>query len=323
MTGAVVYTLGQLTDDTFRQLRGTTRERVNILSANIDAPAALTQETIYLTGDVNGVTVASLLVIGTETMYVLNTNTVAQSALVIRGFDDTVPVAATSGSLVSIDPPWTRSMVQSRIKDELRSWPPQVFQVASVSIPIVQQQRGYDLGVITSQIIHILMVTAPQPPYIGSPGYWQIGGSVDTEQANPSLEFTYDANANPVEFPSGRSITLVGTSLPTVNNNLHVVYAAPFNVDDSWSDATDMIANVGMDPRNLDIPTLGASARLLRMVSVRRAMLNVEGTSRADQDVTMQAILQAAQQFELTTQARLGDAQMQLFSDWPIRSSNY
>lgn len=318
---APVYTLGQLTDDTFAQLRGTTRDRVNILSASIDAVDALSVDTISLTGDVNGVTVASLLVIGDETMYVQNVNTVTFQALVIRGFDDTVPQAQAAGTLVTIDPPWTRGMVQARLRDEIRSWPPQVFRVAAIDVPIVQLQRGYDLGDIPTEIIRILAVTAPQPPYVGSPGYWLTPGDTNTSLADPSFSFIYNANANTSEFPSGKSITLTSAWTPNVTNSLHVVYATPFDVDSSWSDETDMVSDVGIDSRNLDTPTLGAAARLLRMVSVRRAMLNVEGQSREDQDVTMQAILQAAEQFKADTMTRLGDYQLQLFSDWPIRSS--
>jgi hypothetical protein len=318
---APVYTLGQLTDDTFAQLRGTTRDLVNILAAPIDAPANLTQETISLTSNVDGVTIASLLVIGDETMYVLNVNSTTNEVLVLRGFDDTTPAAQSAGVLVTIDPPWTRGMVQARLRDEIRSWPPQVFQVAAIDVPIVQLQRGYDLGEIPTEIIRILAVTAPQPPYIGSPGYWLTPGDANTSLADPSFSFIYNPNANVSEFPSGKSITLTSPMTPNVTNNLHIVYATPFDVDGSWNDQTDMVGDVGIDSRNLDTPTLGAAARLLRMVSVRRAMLNVEGQSREDQDVTMQAILQAADQFKQDTVMRLGDYQIQLFSDWPIRSS--
>jgi len=321
----VTYTLGALTDDTLRQLRGTTRDQVNLLAAGIDAPAAMTVETLTFTTSLNGITIGSLLAVGQETMYVLNTSPAVLTAQVIRGYDDTIPVVAAVGSLVMVDPPWPRSVVQGRLKDEIRSWAPQVFQVKSVQIPIVSRQRGYDLGLITGAIIRIIQVTAPQPPYIGYGAYWGIPGAnaIDTEQANPNFQFRYDPIANPAEFASGRAVILTGTTLPNVAGNLNVVYACPFDVDDSWTETTDMISAVGMDSRDLDIPCLGASARLLRMMSVRRAMLNVEGQSREDQDVTMPAILQAAQQFEQAVTSRLGDVQQRLLSDWPYRSSNY
>jgi hypothetical protein len=84
-----------------------------------------------------------------------------------------------------------------------------------------------------------------------------------------------------------------------------------------------MIASVGMNEMDLDIPAIGAAARLLRMSSVRRALLNVEGQSRDDQNVRMADILQAAQQFELEARTRRSDAQQRLLSDFPYRSSNY
>lgn len=320
---SVSYSLGQLLDDTLRQLRGTTRDLVNALSEPLDAPAPLTQEIIYLSNNVNGVTVGSLLTVADETMYVIDISTTAISATVFRGFDGTMPVTAAAGSLVNIDPPWTRAVIRDRVRDEIRSWAPQVWAPAAVDIPIVNQQRGYDLGAITKTIIRILRVTAPAPPYVGSPGYWVVPGNTNTSLADPTFPFLYNSNANTSEFPSGKSITLTGPTLPNIIANLHVVYATPFDVDTSWTDATDMIAQVGMDSRDLDIPGMGAAARLLRGISVRRAMLNVEGQSREDQDVTMQAILQAAGQFKLDTVSRLGDVRERLYSDWPIRQSNY
>jgi len=321
----VSYTLGSLTDDCLRQLRGTTRDLINMLSEPIAAVAALTVQSINLTTNLNGVTVGSMLAVGPETMYVMATNPAAVSATVIRGYDDTTPAAAAVNSIVAIDPPWPRSLVQSRIRDELRSWGPQVYAVANVQIPVVTWQRGYDLSAITTTIIRILRVQAQQPPYIGAPGYWttESSGAIDTAQANPDFSFRYDPNANPAEFPSGRALIITQPVLPITQGNLNVIYATPFDVDGSWDENTDMISNVGMDSRDLDIPPMGVAARLLRMMSVRRAMLNVEGQSREDQDVTMQAILEAASQFAQSTKMRLGDVQQRLFSDYPIRSSNY
>jgi hypothetical protein len=322
---APTFTLGQLTDDTFRQLRGTSRDTVNMLAGALDAPAALTPETITLQNSLQGIVIGALLVVGDETMYVVDISNSTKQASVIRGYDGTTPAVASIGALVSVDPPWTRKIVQDRIKDELRSWPPQVFAVRSIEAPIVNLQRGYDLGSISSsvEIIRLLTVTAPEPPYIGDPGYWNFPGNNLASQVWINYPYVYNPNADTSMFPSGRSVTLNGTAQPVANGNLHIVYAAPFDVDTSWTDSTDLIASVGLDSRWLDIVPLGATARLLRSISVRRAMLNVQGQSRDDQDVTMQAILLAAQQYENTRASRLSDAQMQLMSDWPYRVSTY
>jgi hypothetical protein len=327
------YTLGQMTDDLIQQLRGTTRDEINLLAGSIDAPASGTVESgIGFVNPLNGITIGSLLAVGTETMYVLNVDESANTAQVIRGFDDTTPVAAGANAQVIVDPPWPRALLQNRIRDEIRKWGPQVYGVANVQIPIVLWQRGYDLGAIVNPVSagglgatinRILLVTAPQPPYIGAPGFWFVPGSVDIEQANPSFPFRYQPNANPVEFPSGHSLILTGTALPTVTGNLNVIFATPFNVDTSWDDDTDMISDVGLDERYLDIPALGVTARLMRMIAVRRNMLNVQGQSQDDQAVTAASILQTAAQFKEERDNRLMDAQIQLLSDFPYRSSNY
>jgi len=319
----VVYSLGQLTDDVIRQLRGTTRDKVNILSQDLDAPAPLTVETIYFTGDTQGVTIGSILVQQQESMYVIGVTPSSLSASVIRGFDGTTPSTAVAGELLMIDPPWTRSIIQDRIRDEIRSWQPQVFRAAEVEIPLVDWQRGYDLGAITGTILRILKVTAPEPPYMGQPGDWTGEGTVDTSQLNPTLKHRYDPNANLVEFPSGRALILLDGWTPRAIGNIHVVYATPFDVDTSWTETTDMVSQVGLTETCLDIPATGAASRLLRMSGVRRALLNVAGQSRDDQSVRMQDILQAAQVFEQEARSRRSDVQQQLLSDFPYRSSNF
>lgn len=325
-------TLDQMTDDILRQLRGTTRDAINLLGGSIDAPAAGTIETLSFVNNLDGIDQGALISVGDETMYVLTTNPAAGTASVIRGYDDTIPTAASANAQVQVDPPWPRALIQDRLRDEIRKWGPQVYGVASVQIPIVLWQRGYDLGAIVNSIDdgglgliinRILLVTAPQPPYIGAPGFWFVPGTIDVEQTNPSFPFRYVPKANPAEFPSGVALVLTGTSLPTFTGNLNVVFATPFDVDTSWTGTTDLVGDVGLDERDLDIPPLGVTARLLRMVAVRRAMLNVQGQSRDDQDVSMQAILEDASQFEQERDKRLGDAQQRLLSDWPWRSSNY
>lgn len=320
---AFAYTLGTLVTDTLQRLRGATREIVNILAVGIDAPAAGTVETVTLTTNVEGIHTGSLLVVGDETMYVQSVNPQLVTATVIRGYDGTTTATAASGTIVYIDPPWTRALVMATIRDEIRSWAPQIFKTAYVEIPLVNWQRGYDLGAITVPIIRILKVTAPEPPYIGTPGDWTGEGVTDTAQLNPTLQFKYDPNANIVEFTSGRAVILTGGWTPRAIGNLHVVYATPFDVDTSWTDSTDMIASVGLNEMDLDIPVLGAAARLLRYIAPRRAMLNAAGQVADTQAVTMTTILQAATEFDNQRQKRLNDAQQRVLSDFPYRSSNY
>ena len=320
---AVTYTLGQMTDSTLRQLRGTLRDTINILAVALDAPTAGTTETITFSYDISAINAGSLLSVGTETMYVIATTPSNLTCSVIRGYDGTTPATQPIGAQITVDPPWTRNEVQDRLRDEIRSWAPQLFKTAEVQIPVVEWQRGYDLGGITTPIIRILRVTAPQPPYVGAPGAWEVPGTSDISQANPTFPFRFQRNANPVEFPSGNAVFLTGTILPYAGLELTVAYATPFDVDTSWTDATDMISAVGLNESDLDIPPMGAAARLLRLLVARRVQVNVRGQSRDDQAVTVPAILQAATQLELTVAQRKGDLKQRLLTDYPLRSTNF
>ncbi len=85
-----------------------------------------------------------------------------------------------------------------------------------------------------------------------------------------------------------------------------------------------MISQLGVDfDATSTFPRWAPPADCSAIMSVRRAMVNVEGQSREDQDVTMPAILQAAQQFKQDTMLRLGDVRQRQYSDWPIHTSNF
>ena len=320
----VTYTLGQMTDDVARKARGTTRDVTNILAANLLVQSVNYIDTVTLTNAIDGLTSQALIVIDDETMKVLAVNETAQTVQVLRGYDDTTPAAHSTGTLVAVDPPWTRSTIQEFLRDELRSWGPQIYQVASVDLPIVQFQRGYDLSAITGTIIRVLKVTIPAPPYSGLLGttYYQPSGA---GQANmeTDVSFDFDPNANTALFPSGKSLTLLNPSLPDVIGNIHVVYATPFDVDTSWTDSTDMIANVGLDSRDLDVPVIGALARLIRFMATRRAMTQVAGQNADAQVVTMPAILQAVASFEQTLASRKADIMQRQYADFPYTVSTY
>jgi hypothetical protein len=225
-----------MTDDVFRQMRGTSRDTYVTLAQSLDAPAAITSETIYFSQSMSGVVSGCLLVQQGETMYVQDANTLTLSAQVLRGFDDTTPVTASAGQLVTVNPPFTRAIVQDRLKDEIRSWGPQVFQVMTALIPVVQMQRGYDLGTLEGNIIKILRVTAPQPYYDDALDALYQPGTTNTTLRDLDFAFTYNPNANTTEFPSGKSITLTSSSTPAYVGDMNIIYAAAFNVDTSWTE---------------------------------------------------------------------------------------
>jgi len=310
-----------LVDDCFDELRGTTRDQINFLAAALDAPSAGTQETISFSYDLGGIVPNSTLVVGDETLYVITTNPSALTAVVVRGWDNTTPATAALGASVLVDPPWTRSVVTQRIRDEIRSWGPQVFAIKQTELTMVLNQRGYDFSV-SDQVIDVLRITAQQVPTYDPLYGWNLMINSNTTQAIQEYPFRYDAKADTSVFPSGRAIYFTDAT-PAYNGNINVIYSCAFDVDTSWNDSTDMLTQVGLDSRDLDIPKFGAIARLLKSMMVRRSMLNVMGQSREDQDVSMATIGQAATEYRRTADLRLADVRERQLTDWPYRSTNF
>lgn len=311
------YLLGALVTDTESHLAGTSRREYNLLDKAVAAGTTDSTSTITLSYDLGGCVAGAELALENESAYVLDVNPSSKTALVLRAQNNTTAPEHAAATKVEIDPPWTRATIMAELRNELRSWGPQVFRVGSVQTSLVTDVLSYDLGII-ADAFRVLSVKRSPVPFIGdsTASPWQ-AVSPGTDGVWDEVPFVVDWAANTGSFPSGASLTLrsLTRSYP---GTLQVTYAGPFNVDSNWSDDTDLLDDVGLDTSDLDIAAYGVAWRLLSFRTTRRLETSVRGQSRDASDVPALALLQAAEQFKTMRDNRLLDAQYRLLQKYPL-----
>lgn len=322
---AVTYTVAQLVTDTIAHLMGTTRDQLNLLENNLSLQSVNYVDTVQLTYPLGGAVVGAYISIDDETMIILNTNQASQQLTVLRGQKNSLLATHTAGAVVTVDPPFPRWTVMQALQDEIRSWGPQVFQVLTTDIATQSQVRGYDLGMI-QPFFRVLDVTMTPPPFVGQPLYVVYAANGSTDNSWPSVPFHEVQSADTTGFPSGNGLVIDTSNGLVIPGTLHVTYTAPFDVDGvrssvPWGDNSDLLADVGLDVSDLDIPAYGAAWRLLAFREVRRTFTNLQGQPRDAQEVPALAIQQAAAGFKQMRDSRLADAMFRLANRFPTRMS--
>ena len=318
---AIVYTVSNLVDDTLTHLAGTAADELNLVNDALSIQAVNYVDTVTFTYELGGCVPGCLLSIDDEIMYVLSTNESVspQTAAVLRGQKGSTPAAHLAAAIIMVDPPWPRYSVMEVLRDEIRSWGPQVFSVVTKSITIQAGISGYDLG-DPSPVFERVRVFRDPPNFIGTNGIPWSGAGLPDDQSWPSIPAEIRRDQSTTAFPSGNALILKTNSLGTPST-VWVVYSKPFDVDTSWTDTTDCIADIGMDTSDLDIVPLGAAWRLLAFRQPRRMLTTIAGQPRDAQEIPPLAIMQSALQFKEQRDSRLNDAEIRLLNRFPIEIS--
>lgn len=284
---------------------GTTREQVAQLTASI-----ANNDTTLNLAFAGVVAPGAILSIDDELIYVWNAVPDSNGLVctVQRGYRNTTPDAHSALDLVLINPYFSSYEVHQCMRDEIRSWPPQVFQVKTVDLPAVNFVQGYDLGAINPWIMALKCQISPNTT-IPEP---------DSE-AWSTVPFLVDQDANTTSFPSGNSLTITAPGgIYLAPQTIHFTYAAPFDVDTSFVNATDLVNQVGIDESDLDIVIYGGAWRLVAGMEIRRNLFNAMQTSGDLQQTPPGAILHEADYYKTIRNERLGDAQRRLRGQYPV-----
>lgn len=287
-------------------LLGTTREEVAQLAADIgDADTSLTMQYAEV------VTSGAILGIDDELIYTWNTSASSGgvTATIQRGYRNTSAAPHNAQSLVLINPYFSMHEVRECLRDEIRSWPPQVFRVMSIDIPAKNFVEGYDLGQITTPLL---------PPYRCTISPDTITPGTD-DLMWPTISFEVDQNANLTDFPSGNALFITAPGgIYQAPQTIHFKYASIFDVDTAFDDTVDIITDVGIDESDIDIAIYGAMWRLVQGFEARRNLFNPMSVSSDVQGVPPGSILREADYYKTERNNRLGDAERRLRSLFPV-----
>jgi hypothetical protein len=300
-----VFSVGSVIGRIYDMLLGTTREQVAQLSADIGE-----DDTTCTLGYASVITDGDILSIDDELIYTWGTTSASGgvNATIQRGYRNTEAASHDADALVLVNPYFSTHEVRECLRDEIRSWPPQVFQVNSIDIAAVDFVEGYDLGDINPFL----------PPYRVSISPDTLTPGTD-DMMWPTISFEVDQNANTDAFPSGNALFITAPGgIYQAPQTIHFKYASPFNVDSEFDDTTDLVENVGIDESDIDVAVYGAMWRLVQGFEARRNLFNPMATSSDVQGVPPGSILREADYYKTERNNRLGDAERRLRSLFPV-----
>ena len=304
--GNSTKTVGYLINRTFDLLLGAAREERNQLTGALDAVST----TFTVNYPLNSLKTGTYLCIDQELMYVWTSTPssgASSTVTVSRGERGSVATTHLAGAPIQVNPYFTRYAVAETLRDEIRSWAPQVFRVLTADIPLVNYQRGYDMGSL-GPWFNILKVT--ESPDIltaaGGDALWR------------QISYTVSQSANTTSFPSGNCLNVNTPTAPFDSpRTLHIVYSAPINVDTTFGE-NDVLGTMGFDSSEVDIPPYGAAWRLAASREVRRMLTEAQGAVADLTNFPPGYQLKAAEQFKQLRDSRLNDAIVRLRAQYPI-----
>ena len=300
-------TVRYLVDRTFDLLLQSAREERNQLASALDASST----TFTVTYDLANLARGTYIAIDDEVMYVWSTTkgSGGTSTITVQRADKgTSPATHAAGSIIQVNPYFTRYSVKQTLKDEIRSWGPQIFQVLTADISATNYVRGYDMGAL-GQWFYVLNVTESPDPMTG----------ITSDNMWSSVPYRIERSANLAAFPSGNAIFFTSPQgVFSSPRTFHITYAAPFDVDTSFND-TDCLHITGVDYSNIDIAPYGAAWRLASGREIRRMLTEAQGQSADLTNFPAGYMVKAAEDFKNLRDSRLDDAEEQLRAMYPVR----
>ena len=227
----------------------------------------------------------------------------------------TTAATHSNGTLVHVNPFFTRYQVRNTLQDEIRSWGPQVYQVKTADIAATDYVNGYDLGALNPGFGVIDVQRSPDTLFDSTPN----------DETWPSVKWRVVRSANLTAFPSGQALIITDPTPVFDSPTFHVVFAAPFDVDSPQSPNTvpfqdsDSLATMGIDNSDIDIAPYGAAWRLASGREIGRMLTERMGATADLQNFPPGYMVKTAEEFKVLRDSRLRDAQERLRSEFPIK----
>jgi hypothetical protein len=288
-----------LIQETRRHLYSGDREELNKLNGTISSSSA----TFTATYTLGGIQAGSVVEMDTELMYVWAVDAPTKVATIQRAHLGSTAASHTDGALVRVNPKFSDFAIFQAINEDLADLSSPLngmFQMKTVNLTYNATYRGYDMTSVTD-VIDIYEIRYES---IGPDRYW------------PEITaWNLTRNMDTSEFASGLALMLSEAADP--GQTLRVRYKAPFV---ALSAVTDNVTTIsGLHAQALDIPPLGAAARLVGPREVKRGFMEHQGEPRRAEEVPAGQQLRSAQGLMGMRRARLHSEAARLYAMYPPR----
>jgi hypothetical protein len=291
-------TTGDLISATERLLLSGDREQLNRLTTTIDADDMW----IVFDFELDGIQPGAYVALDLEILYVWSVDVDTNTALVQRGMVSSTAASHTAGTVAFVNPKFSKFDILNAINVELDDLSPELFQVKAFDLTTLPVSHNYTVPDAT--ILQVLEVA------------WLPPGAEVRWARIPRTSFSV-LRGMPL---SGEGASTTGVELkiapPGVPGRpMRVRYATSF---DHLSDVTEDAHLVsGLATSSLDIPPLGAAARLMGVREAKRTFVEAEVDTRRANEVPPGATGRAAQLLYQQVASRIKSEAAALRQQWP------
>lgn len=304
--GPIGVTADRLIRDVFNRVRSEDAVQMNRLLAGIDD---ITGQVTY---DFEDIPILSgrTIEIDDEVMYVWSANSLAKALTVERGWQQTNPLPHTAGTIIKIEPRFTRNQILDALRDEIEGWPAQLYAVVtwtgtppslnSTLIPLTEIDGYTGLRLLDVQIDRA--------------DYSDYGLVLSTPLRRPTLAGArLEQTIGSSGYPDGYGLRFDNhqwRSTATVS----VVLGVHFQTD-LLGPSVD-VGTLGLTRSMCDIAAIGAAVRLLFPVEADRTDATALTRARVATDVPPNAASQTAQAMLAWRDRRISEECLRLLSDY-------
>lgn len=298
----MAVTVATVIEKVRRQLLAGHRTELNFLSG-----AMVTADTTITVSDATGgITRAGVVGIEDELLYVRSLS--GQVATVVRGHLGTTAASHASGTTVEVNPRFVRGDILDRMKEEVLSWPRELFQVpASASLSVSSTAtRGYDLNI--GDFYDILDVR--RSPADTTSAVWPRVRSYEVVRNLPTANFASGTALFLKEYPRIGSATVASTIL--------VTYAKAFTTS-TFAESTDLTGTCGLEESMLDLLQYGTAWRMMAAREVSRTDQSSQVEPRIKDEVPPMHAANTATALKRLRDVRMGEEIDKLRRRWGFR----
>lgn len=193
----------------------------------------------------------SELGVESETMLVLKKDTVNNLVTVVRGWNGSRISSHSAGTMVEVDPRFSRIGVLDALRNEILSWGRNIFRVEAYNLGIGSNARIVDLESVGD---YYRIVGAQLAPMVSGESFLPV-------------DFEEDSDMDPDVYPTGRTLTL--TNYVGSGSSLRVKVAKAFDTSD-FREASDLEYDVGLEASQIEVAKYGAMYRVVGAREVKR-----------------------------------------------------
>lgn len=283
-------TVGQLVQRTQRWLVGLHGVPMNKLHDEVDEEIT----DLKLAYPIKMVQAGMYIGVGDEIVYVWEANQGTNTIIVSRGQSGTDATVHPAGETIESSARFPRAAVKDALQEEIRTWPDSVYRADSKMLDLPLGVNTIDAELTDSRLlVDLALDRAPSV----APGRWT------------PLTYRLDRLMDRDIYGSGNALTIY--NLSGGGGRVRFLYGAPFDVSE-MDDGLDCVDDLGLARTMLDIPPMGAAARLLQTREIIRTDTEAMQESRIAAEVPPTFQTQTATTLRLAVARRLGEEGLRL-----------